>query len=72
MRPVFKSSHKADLDAAQRSHYWGLTPAQRVALAVRLNAQARALHAANPANAPLPDYGRNVFKSASPIPRGGG
>ena len=71
MLPVFKSQHKADLDAAQRRHYWSLSPAQRVALAVRLNAQARAIYAANPANPPLPDYGRTVLKSAAPIPRGG-
>ena len=66
MRPVFKSQHKADLDAAQRRHYWSLSPAQRVALAVRLNAQARASYAANPANPPLPDF-HGVIKSRTPI-----
>ena len=70
MRPVFKSPHKADNDAQQRRHYWAMTPEQRVALAVRLNAEARAIYAANPANPPLPDHGRKVLKSATPVPRG--
>ena len=71
MRPVFKSQHKADNDEQQRRYYWSLTPEQRVALAVQLNAQALLIYAANPANPPLPAYGRKVLKSTSPIPRRG-
>lgn len=40
---------------------------QRVVFAVRLNAQARAIYAANPSNPPLSDYERTVLKSATPI-----
>ena len=74
MRPVFKSRDKADLDEQQRRYYWSLTPHERLALAVRLNQQARMIYVANPANPPLPtatiDGGR-VLKSAAPLPRRG-
>ena len=72
MRPVFKSPHKADNDEQQRRYYWSLTPAQRLALAVRLNAAVRELYAANPVNPPLPvPDGKRVLKSDKPIPRRG-
>lgn len=72
MRPVFKTRDKALLDEWQRRHYWGLTPYERLALAVRLNQQARAIYAANPANPPRvsPPDGRRVLKSATPVLRG--
>ncbi|WP_071891402.1 hypothetical protein [Hymenobacter sp. PAMC 26628] len=72
MHPVFKTRDKALLDDLQRRYYWGLTPYERLALAVRLNRQARAIYAANPANptrATSPN-GRRVLKSAAPILRG--
>ena len=65
---VLKSRDKAVIDEQQRRYYWGLTPQQRLALALRLNQQARAIYAANPANPALP-HGRRVLKSAAPIPR---
>ena len=71
MRPVFKSQHKADLDEQQRRYYWSLTPYERLALAVRLNRQARLIYAANPANPPLDFNGGRVLKSAAPLPRRG-
>lgn len=71
MRPVFKSADKADNDEQQRRYYWGLTPHERLALAVRLNRQARLIYAANPANPPLPTNGGRILKSAAPIPRRG-
>ena len=72
MSPIVKTQHKVEAEAAQRRYFWSLTPRERLALAVRLNRQARAIYAANPANPPLttPNGGR-VFKSAAPIPRGG-
>ena len=74
MRPVFKSRDKADLDEQQRCYYWSLTPYERLALAVRLNQQARMIYAANPANPLLPIAtidGGQVLKSAAPLPRRG-
>ncbi|WP_310393526.1 hypothetical protein [Hymenobacter sp.] len=71
MRPVFKSRDKAAIDEQQRRYYWGLTPYERLALAVRLNQQAQAIYAANPANPPLTTDGGQVLKSAAPIPRRG-
>ena len=72
MPPVIKTPYKAEAEAAQRRYFWSLTPRERLALAVRLNRQARAIYAANPANPPLAvPNGRRVFKSAAPIPRGG-
>lgn len=74
MRPVLKSLNKADLDEQQRRYYWSLTPHERLALAVRLNQQARIIYAANPANPPLPTVttdGGRVLKSAAPLPRRG-
>lgn len=73
MRPVFKSSNKADIDEQQRRYYWSLTPHERLALAVRLNQQARLIYAANPANPPLtrPTDGGRILKSATPLPRRG-
>ncbi len=72
MRPVFKTQNKAEADEAQRRHFWAMTPLERLELAVRLNAQARLLYAANPANPPLPvPNGKRVLKSATPIPRRG-
>ena len=65
---VLKSRDKAVIDEQQRRYYWGLTPQQRLALALRLNQQARAIYAANPAALP---HGRRVLKSAAPIPRRG-
>ena len=73
MQPVIKTRHKGEAEEAQRRYFWSLTPYERLALAVRLNQQARAIYAANPANPPLdfaPDHGRRVLKSAAPIPRG--
>ena len=73
MHPVFKTRDKARLDELQRRYYWGLTPYERLALAGRLNQQARATYAANPANPPRvsPPDGRRILKSATPISRGG-
>jgi hypothetical protein len=71
MRSVFKSPDKAAIDEQQCRYYWSLTPHERLALAVRLNQQARAIYAANPANPPLPTHGGRVLKSAAPIPRRG-
>jgi hypothetical protein len=71
MRPVYKSSDKAAIDQQQRRYYWSLTPQERLALAVRLNQQARVIYAANPANPPLSPDGRRVLKSSAPIPRRG-
>ena len=68
MRPVFKSCDKADIDEQQRRYFWSLTPHERLALAVRLNRQARLLYAANPANPPLPTNGGRILKSATPFP----
>lgn len=64
MRPVFKSPDKARLDEQQRRYCRALTPHERLALAVRLNRQARLVYAANPANPPLPTDGRRILKSA--------
>ena len=69
MQPVFKSPDKAAVEAQQRRYYWSLTPYERLALAVRLNRQAQAIYAANPANPPLA-HGRRILKSAAPVPRG--
>lgn len=71
MRPVIKSQDKAQVDEQQRRYYWSLTPYERLALAVRLNRQARLIYAANPANLPVPNDGKRVLKSAAPIPRCG-
>lgn len=71
MRPVFKTRDKAQTDEQQRRYYWGLTPHERLALAGRLNQQARSIYAANPANPPLPTDGGRVLKSAAPLPRRG-
>lgn len=73
MQPVIKTRHKQEAEEAQRRYYWSLTPVERLALAVKLNRQARAIYAANPANSPQDSalhHGRRVFKSATPIPRG--
>ena len=73
MQSVIKTRHKAEAEEAQRRYFWSLTPYERLALAVRLNRQARAVMAANPANVPqsfAPDNGRRVLKSTAPIPRG--
>ena len=71
MRLVFKSRDKTQLDEQQRRYYWSLTPYERLALAVRLNEQARRIYAANPANPPLTPDGRRILKSAAPLPRRG-
>ena len=71
MRPVLKSQNKAELDEQQRRYYWSLTPYERLALAGRLNQQARLIYAANPANPPLPADGGRILKSAAPVPRRG-
>ncbi|GAB3312371.1 hypothetical protein ACFQT0_12100 [Hymenobacter humi] len=71
MSPVFKSRDKAQIDEQQRRYYWSLTPHERLALAVRLNQQARLIYTANPANPPLTTDGGRVLKSAAPIPRRG-
>ena len=68
MQPVFKSPDKAAIEAQQRHYYWSLTPHERLALAVRLNRQARAIYAANPANPALPHRSK-ILKSATPNPR---
>ena len=73
MQPVIKTRHKQEAEEAQRRYFWSLTPYERLALAVKLNHQARAIYASNPANPPLDatfDNGRRVLKSAAPIPRG--
>ena len=44
MRPVFKTQSKAEADEQQRRYYWSLTPQERLAIAVRLNAAARELY----------------------------
>ena len=73
MSLIIKTRSKAEADEQQRRYFWGLTPYDRLALAVRLNQQAQAIYAANPANpprnTPLID-GRRVLKSATPVPRG--
>ena len=67
---IIKTQNKAEAEAAQRRYFWSLTPHERLALAVRLNRQARVLYAANPANPPLVVPGeKRVTKSAVPIPR---
>ena len=73
MGPVIKTRDKALAEEAQRRYYWSLEPSERLALAVRLNQQARAGAIVNPANSPLPARadGKRVLKSATPIPRGG-
>ncbi len=65
---IIKSQNKADIEEAQRRYWWAKTPQERLAAATRLNAQARQLYAANPAN-PALTYGERVLKSATPIPR---
>jgi hypothetical protein len=69
MRSVIKSAAKAVTQEAQRRYYWSLTPYERLALAQRLNEQARRIAALNPANPALPDYGRRVFKATAPVSR---
>ena len=69
MPPVIKTPHKAEAEEAQRRYFWSLTPRERLVLAVRLNRQARALYAANPANPPRPAAVKRVIKSAGPVPR---
>ena len=71
MRPVFKTQNKAESDEQQRRYYWSLAPYERLALAGRLNQQARLIYAANPANRPLTTDGGRILKSAAPIPRRG-
>ncbi|MCC3152736.1 hypothetical protein Q3A66_06990 [Hymenobacter sp. BT770] len=71
MSPVFKSRDKAQIDEQQRRYYWSLTPHERLALAVRLNQQARLIYAANLANPPLMTDGGRILKSAAPLPRRG-
>ena len=71
MQPVFKTRDKAEAEEQQRRYYWSLTPQQRLALAVRLNAHARLLCPAAPTDTSAPAHGRRVFKSTAPIPRGG-
>jgi hypothetical protein len=65
---IIKSQSKADVDEAQRRHWWAKTPLERLAAAAQLIAQVRQLYAANPAN-PALTYGERVFKSATPVPR---
>ncbi|GAB2453602.1 hypothetical protein GCM10011375_00670 [Hymenobacter qilianensis] len=73
MQPIIKTRSKAEAEEAQRRYFWSLTPYERVALAVKLNRQARAIYAANPANSSLDfaphQHGRRVLKSTTPIPR---
>ncbi len=69
MKHVIKTCNKAEAEEQQRRYYWSLTPYERLALAVKLNRQAQAIYAANPANPPL-THGRRILKSAAPIPRG--
>ena len=73
MQPVVKTQRKAEAEEAQRRYFWSLTPRQRRELAVKLNQQARAIYASNPANSLRnpPADGKRVFKSATPIPRQG-
>ncbi|WP_375434503.1 hypothetical protein [uncultured Hymenobacter sp.] len=69
MQPIIKTRHKAE--ETQRRYYWSLPPYEQLVPAIKLNRQAQAIYAANPANLPLESTfadGRRVLKSATPIP----
>lgn len=68
MALLIKTRDKATLDDAQRRYFWSLTPYERLTLAQRLNQQAQAVYAANPANPPLAADPGRVLKSSTPIP----
>lgn len=74
MSLIIKTQNKAEAEQAQRRYYWSLTPRERLEVARRLNEQARAICAANPANLPLTTtqaHGGSIYKSATPVPRRG-
>ena len=66
MSTIRKSSNLDEIHVYDKKNWWAKTPQERLAAALELTRQAKAIYYANPANPPLGNGGQ-VLKSDKPI-----
>jgi hypothetical protein len=66
--PIYKTQNAAEISKFQKAYWHSKTPQERLAAALKLNHEAKALYLLNPNNPPL-NHEPRILKSRTPIER---